>query len=88
MRVFRFVLCAAVALAALYLLLFWLLFRLAYRRFPENHNPFRKYNEEMRHLMDDYPDLAAEGAKFYRSVTFQDVEITSFDGLRLHGRIV
>ncbi|MCD7845733.1 MAG: alpha/beta hydrolase [Oscillospiraceae bacterium] len=86
--VFRFILWAAVALVALYLILCFFLFRLACRRFPENHNPFRRYNEDTKHLMDSYPDLAAEGAEFYRSATFQDVEITSFDGLRLHGRVI
>lgn len=88
MRVFQFVLWAAIVLVALYLILCFFLFRLACRRFSEKHDPFRKYNENMKHLMDDYPALKEAGAEFYRSATFQDVEITSFDGLKLHGRIV
>ncbi len=88
MRVFQFVLWVAIALVALYLILCYFLFRLACRRFPENHNPFRKYNEEMIHLMDAYPELKAAGAEFNRNAVYQDVEITSFDGLKLHGRVV
>ena len=76
-------LLALALLAGAFLLATWLCYCLAFRR----HQRAKTLNvfEESR-----YGSLAAAmraGRTFYESLHFEEVEITSFDGVRLHGRL-
>lgn len=76
------VLIALLALAVLFGLLAWFCYFLAFRRYQSKKT--LTVFEESR-----YGGLAAAmraGQEFYKSLRFEEVEISSFDGLRLRGR--
>ncbi len=88
MRVFWFFFWSVVAFVVLYMQLCWVLFQVACRRFSGKLNPFKGFTARMNGLLDDYPELAKAGWEFSLAADYQDVAITSRDGLCLHGRIL
>lgn len=73
--------------AVLYLLITWAMFQLICRRFEGKFNPLSIIGEATSEALKPYADQVRAGIQWIQDYPTVEVEITSFDGLKLRGTL-
>lgn len=73
-------------IVVLYFLLTWAMFQAICRRFDGKFNPLKIIGEATEEALKPYAEQVNAGMRWAREYPSEDVEITSYDGLTLHGR--
>ena len=84
----KVVFISAAALIAVYIVLSFSLFIIGFRRFPKNKVPRGASDESTSKAWKSYGDTIREGMDWFYAQRHEDVEIRSFDGLRLRALLL